>query len=105
MRTPAHFRRRQGADHIGWTEANPARILRALYTILLGNPRAYNCRSPFLFDRVKKLHLAPGRLPRCRCAGATALVGEGGDLAETVLLRACAIARQHTLGPARASCR
>ena len=26
-----------------------------------------------------------GRRPRCRCAGATALVGEGGDLAETVL--------------------
>ena len=41
------------------------------------------------FKRVGAIGVAKavvaGRRPRCRCAGATALVGEGGDLAETVL--------------------
>ena len=44
-RTDPENRPFRHSDPIGWTEANRVRILRALYTILLGNPQLQKLRS------------------------------------------------------------
>ena len=42
------------ADPLGWTEANRGRILQAIYTILLGNPRLQDTNPPPAETRFKE---------------------------------------------------